>query len=96
MRGKFTVTRSVSRFARNVGTAVSLLRDYWKGSYRNVPWYILTALVVTAIYVFDPLDFVPDVLPVIGLVDDALVMAFCLALVEKDLHRYAEWKESNR
>ena len=33
-------------------------------------------------------------IPVIGLLDDALVIAICLAIIEKDLLRYQEWKEA--
>jgi uncharacterized membrane protein YkvA (DUF1232 family) len=94
MSEKFAVTRSVGRIAGNFGVAASLLRDYWKGSYREVPWYFLLAMIVTILYVFNPLDLIPDVLPVIGLIDDALIVAVCLALLEKDLRKYADWKEN--
>lgn len=95
MRGKVAVTRSVGRFARNFGLAASLFRDYCKGSYREIPWYALTAMIVTVLYTINPLDLVPDILPVIGIVDDALIVTVCLSLLEKDLRRYARWKESS-
>jgi uncharacterized membrane protein YkvA (DUF1232 family) len=80
------------RIIRDAGLAVSLVRDYWNGSYRLVPGYSLLAIALAILYVFSPLDFVPDFLPVVGLVDDALIAVICLSLVEKDLRAYGEWK----
>ncbi len=80
------------RIIRNVGLAISLIRDYWRGSYRAVPANSLLAITLALLYIFSPLDFIPDVLPVIGLVDDALVAFVCFSLVEKDLRAYEEWR----
>lgn len=35
-------------------------------------------IVVLSIYVLSPIDFVPDLLPVVGQVDDLVVLVFCL------------------
>jgi uncharacterized membrane protein YkvA (DUF1232 family) len=45
------------------------------------------------LYVFNPFDLMPDMLPVIGQLDDVAVMGACLALVEQDLLKYKVWKE---
>lgn len=92
MKGQSFGVRILPRVIRDAGLAVSLVRDYWRGSYRAVPGYSLLAIVLALLYVFSPLDFVPDVLPILGLVDDALVALVCLSLVEKDLRAYEEWK----
>jgi len=35
------------------------------------------------------------VLPIVGLIDDALVTALCLWFVERDLRAYGEWKKGS-
>ena len=40
----------------------------------------------------NPFDIVPDVLPFVGAVDDASVIAACLFLIERDLLQYRDWK----
>jgi uncharacterized membrane protein YkvA (DUF1232 family) len=44
-------------------------------------------------YLVDELDLIPDFLPGIGTLDDALVMAMACRLAEDGLRRYCTWKE---
>jgi len=81
------------RFSTDIRLMFSMLRDYWQGSYREVPWKSIAAIVGALIYVLNPLDLIPDLLLGIGFLDDAGVVAACLALVESDLLRYAAWKD---
>lgn len=81
------------RFSTDIRLMFSMLRDYWQGNYRNVPWKSIAAIAGALIYVLNPLDLIPDMLIGIGFLDDAGVVAACLALVESDLLRYAAWKE---
>ncbi len=71
---------------------IAFVKDYWTKQYRRAPYGILAAIVFTLIYVFNPLDLVPDVLPVIGQIDDAAVFGACLLLVEQDLLVYKKWR----
>lgn len=54
-------------------------------AYRDprVPWYarVLAALVVG--YVFSPIDPIPDFIPVVGLLDEVVVVPLGVALVLK-------------
>ena len=92
IRSKFETGGPLRRFIEDARLLLSLLRDYVKGKYRKIPWWAISAVVFTLLYVFNPFDIVPDLLPVIGYVDDAAVFAFCLALVEQQLREYKEWK----
>lgn len=83
------------RFSTDVRLMFSMLRDYWQGNYREVPWKSIAAIAGALIYVLNPLDLIPDLLLGIGLLDDAGVVAACLAFVESDLLRYAAWKEQS-
>ncbi|HTP01565.1 MAG TPA: YkvA family protein [Anaerolineales bacterium] len=89
---KFYARGPLSRFVDDARLLISAVRDYWSGTYRKWPWGTMAAVVFTLIYVFDPFDLVPDVLPVIGEVDDAAVFAGCLLLIEQDLLAYRKWK----
>ena len=83
----------LNRFATDIGLMFSLIRDYWQGNYRAVPWKTIAAVAGALLYVMNPLDLIPDLILGIGFIDDAGVVALCLKLAESDLHRYAAWKE---
>jgi uncharacterized membrane protein YkvA (DUF1232 family) len=84
----------LQRFLKDVALLISMVKDYWSGAYREVPWWVIAAIVFTLLYVLSPIDLIPDFIPVIGMLDDALVIALCLALIEQDLLKYQEWKEA--
>ena len=73
---------------------ISLIEDYDDGRYRAIPFVSLARVVFTLQYVLKPIDIIPDSLPVIGELDDALVVAHCLALVRQDLRAYGVWRLS--
>lgn len=90
---KFTGHGPLGRFVNDMKTMLSLIRDFWNKSYREVPWWTIGAVVTALLYVLNPVDIVPDFIPFFGLLDDAAVISACLFLVEKDLDRYRSWKE---
>ena len=84
----------LERFAKDLMLFMSLLKDYYKGNYRKVPYKTISAGVVGLLYTLNPIDIIPDFIPFIGHIDDALVLGFCLKLIEKDLKKYQIWKNS--
>lgn len=83
----------LERFSTDIKLMFSMVRDYWYGNYRSVPWKTIAAVAGALLYVLNPLDAIPDLIFGFGFLDDAGVVALCLKLVESDLHRYAAWKE---
>ena len=84
----------LERFAKDLMLFMSLIKDYYKGNYRKVPYKTISAGVVGLLYTLNPIDIIPDFIPFIGHIDDALVLGFCLKLIEKDLKKYQIWKNS--
>ena len=92
---KFTSRGPLKRFVEDAKLLTALVKDYRRGGYRQTPYGIIAAIVFSLIYVFNPFDLVPDVLPFIGAVDDATVVGACLILVEKDLKKYKNWLQGD-
>jgi uncharacterized membrane protein YkvA (DUF1232 family) len=71
----------IKRWARNArrdAHAVYLIaRD------PRVPWYTKTLAAVVAGYALSPLDLIPDFIPVVGFVDDAILVPLGIVLVIK-------------
>jgi len=92
IRQQFTTRGPLKRFVDDSKTLMALIKDYRAGNYRAALYGTIAAVVFALIYVFNPLDIIPDVLPFVGAVDDASVIAACLMLVERDLLKYKNWK----
>lgn len=73
---------------------ISMLRDYTSRRYRTPPLWMVGAAAVALLYVLNPMDVVPDIIPALGYVDDAFVVGLCLNMLRKDLRKYESWKRS--
>lgn len=90
---KFSGNGPLGRFVADLKLLFSIIQDYLKGEYRVIPFWSIAAIVAALLYVINPIDLIPDFIPVVGYLDDAAVVAACLALVEQDLLKYKEWKK---
>lgn len=80
--------QGLESYAKDLLLMMSLVKDYYQGNYRNIPYKTISAAVVGLLYVLNPIDIIPDFIPFIGYIDDVLVLKFCLKLMEKDLKTY--------
>jgi uncharacterized membrane protein YkvA (DUF1232 family) len=90
---KFKARGPLKRFIEDYRVLAALVKDYRAGRYRQALYGTIAAVVFALLYVFNPFDLIPDVLPLIGVVDDASVITACLMLIERDLSsKYRNWK----
>lgn len=94
IKDKFSARGPLKRFIEDGKVLTALIRDWRSGKYRQALYGTIAAVVFGLLYVFNPLDIVPDVLPILGALDDATVIGALLMLVERDLKKYRAWKES--
>lgn len=84
----------IERLKTDFLAMLRLLKAYFKGEYRRVPWKTIITAVGGVLYFVNPLDVIPDFLVGAGLLDDAAVISFCLKSLRHDLKEFALW-ESN-
>jgi len=90
---KFSARGPLKRFIVDARLLTALVRDWRAGKYRQALYGTIAAVVFALLYVFNPLDIVPDFLPFLGALDDATVIGALLMLIERDLSKYRNWKE---
>lgn len=95
LKDKFKNQSTLSKFYEEFKLLLSMIRDYYKRKYTEVPWYIISSIGAALLYVLSPIDLIPDFIPIVGYLDDAAVLAFCLKQVRAEIEKYKEWKESN-
>ena len=82
----------LEKFIDDVKTFFLMLKDTFYGDYEGVPVGTIAAIIGSLLYVLSPLDLVPDVIPLIGYLDDAAILALCMNFAKIDVDRYKEWK----
>lgn len=70
----------------------SMVRDYWKGDYRNIPWWSIASVGAGLLYFVTPADLLPDFIPLLGYVDDAAVLAAVMQGIKQDVRAYCDAK----
>ena len=94
IRKQFRARGPLKRFIEDGRMMTALIKDWRSGNYRRALRWTIAAAAFALIYVINPFDLVPDVLPFVGAIDDASVIAACLFLIERDLFQYRDWKIS--
>jgi uncharacterized membrane protein YkvA (DUF1232 family) len=92
---RFETGGPLGKFVDDFKLLIAIVKDYRRGKYRKIPFWTVAAIVGALLYVLNPLDLIPDFLPLVGQIDDAAVVAACLLMVRQDLHRYKKWKIAN-
>ncbi len=86
----------LARLIQDLKLLVPLIRDYWKGTYRDISAKSIVIFVVALAYIISPIDLIPDYIIGLGQIDDAVILGLSLYFLEKDLMKYKQWKDRNR
>jgi uncharacterized membrane protein YkvA (DUF1232 family) len=78
----------LQKFVSDVTLLLAMVKDYYTGAYRDIPFKSVASIAFTLLYILNPLDLIPDFLPGIGQLDDAAVLALCLKMIRDDLEKY--------
>jgi len=95
LKEKIKTSKSLSGLFDDLMLLSSLVKDYWKGRYRKIPYKAIAAISFTILYVLNVLDLVPDFIPGLGLLDDATIVGLCLKMVSTDIEQYKLWKTAD-
>ena len=85
---------NLSDFIGQVKTFFRMIKAYSKKEYKEVPVSTIVSIIMTLLYIFSPIDLIPDFLPVVGLLDDAAVLGACVASFGSAIKKFEEWEAS--
>lgn len=84
--------KKFSRLLNQLKLTLNLIRDFRNKSYTEIPWRSIAMISASVLYFVNPFDIVPDLLPVFGFTDDALLFAAVFKSIQSDLEKYCSWK----
>lgn len=79
----------------NISLMISMVSDWIKGKYKEVPVGSIIAILAALLYFISPIDLIPDFIVGVGYIDDAFVVAIVIRQIYADLQEYKKWKENN-
>ncbi len=79
-------------FVSNVQTLSRMVRAYIRGEYKVIPWSVLVKIIAALVYFVSPLDFIPDLLPILGFSDDIAVVLWVISSCTTEIKRFQEWE----
>lgn len=64
------------------------LKDICTGQYK-CSWFTITMIATAILYVISPVDIIPDVVPIVGIIDDAFVINMIYNVIKDE---FEEWR----
>ncbi|RHW37531.1 DUF1232 domain-containing protein [Lysinibacillus yapensis] len=71
----------IKMWARNLKKKIFIL--YFASKDERVPWFVKLFTLCVVAYAFSPIDFIPDFIPVLGYLDDVILLPLGIMLALK-------------
>lgn len=73
---------------------ISMGRDVFSGRYHLDKWN-LSIIAATITYVISPLDAMPDMIPFMGWIDDATIVAYAASKLTDEINKYKAFTQAS-
>lgn len=82
----------IGQIRADLPVLLRLVRAWIGGDYRRIPLKAIVLVLAAALYFVNPLDLIPDFLPIIGYLDDAAVIGYVLRTLHDEVERFRDWE----
>lgn len=69
---------------------LQMAKDTISGNYKMSAWN-LSVIIGTIVYVISPIDAIPDLIPVLGWLDDITIVGYALSKLSEEIKKYKEY-----
>ena len=90
---KLALVPKVGDKLTDIPILVSMIRSYMKKEYTEIPVGTIIGVVAALIYFVSPIDAIADAIPVVGYIDDVVVVGWAIKMIHDDLQEYRQWRE---
>ena len=71
-----------------------MAKAYAAGEYRNVSWKSVLLILAAILYFVNPVDLLPDLIPVLGFTDDFGILVWVYNTVAGEVDKFLAWERS--
>jgi uncharacterized membrane protein YkvA (DUF1232 family) len=89
---------SVQKYADVMQRLKILLRmlDAWRTKdYTDISYTAIFLCIAILLYFINPIDLFPDFIPVVGGLDDVILLSFLFKIIDKELEKFLIWEKEN-
>lgn len=72
---------------------IAMCKDTFSGKYKMNKWN-MSVIIGTIVYVISPLDAIPDIIPVLGWVDDVTIIGYAISKLSEEIAKYKDYKKN--
>ena len=72
---------------------LQMAKDTFAGKYKMSAWN-MSVIVGTIVYVISPIDAIPDVIPVLGWLDDVTIVGYAIKSLAEEIKKYKEFAQA--
>lgn len=95
LENKLKLIPYIGEYVSDIACMVSLVRNYIKKEYADVPIGTIVSIVSSLIYILSPIDLIPDAIPIVGYIDDIMLLGWVLKSIHSDIEEYKKWRVDN-
>ena len=92
------IESSVQKYAdiaSRLNVLTRLTKAWRNKEYTEVSYVTVFLSVAILLYFVSPIDLVPDFIPIVGGLDDVLLLGFLLKMIDKEIKRFLTWEKEN-
>ena len=78
----------------SLGTLSRMIKAAVSKEYHGLPASTIVMGVAVVIYFLSPIDLVPDWIPIIGLLDDAALLAWFMTSIKDEMDKFLDWEKT--
>ncbi|MEJ2536652.1 MAG: YkvA family protein [Calditrichia bacterium] len=71
---------------------ITLVKFYFKGEYTKIPWRFIILALAAIIYFVNPMDLIPDIIPAMGFMDDATIVALVINAMKDEIDDFRKYQ----
>jgi uncharacterized membrane protein YkvA (DUF1232 family) len=85
---------SVSTAKEKLSIFSRIASAYASGKYRDISWKSILVVLAAILYFLNPIDLIPDLIPVVGLTDDFSVLLWVYSTIGSEIDKFLAWERS--
>lgn len=83
-------------FQNKSNAMMRMLKAWYAKEYTGVSKKAILSLIASLIYFVNPIDLIPDFIPVVGKFDDILILGFITNKLNNEIQKFMAWEEAQQ